>query len=155
MFWGNLARKATEFHVLFRFFVCPTNLDSRDSQIKNTLTWEGGGNILQFCYQRGVHQYLLISQPGPSAGDRPASVSQVGAAFSIFPDEGRLSECSTACGFSSCGSEMTDSTPSEEAGRFGGSGLFPAIKTALVDVCHRKKVNDVTILQGYGELGLG
>ena len=39
--------------------------------------------------------------------------------------------------------------------RSGGSGLFPAIKTALVDVCHRKKVNAVTILKSYGELGLG
>ena len=42
-----------------------------------------------------------------------------------------------------------------KSGRSGGSGLFPAIKTALVDVCHRKKVNGVTILKGYGELGLG
>ena len=33
--------------------------------------------------------------------------------------------------------------------------MFPAIKTALVDVCHRKKVNGVTILKSYGELGLG
>ena len=41
-----------------------------------------------------------------------------------------------------------------KSGLSGGSGLFPAIKTALVDVCHRKKVNDITILKGYGELGL-
>ena len=33
--------------------------------------------------------------------------------------------------------------------------MFPAIKTALVDVCHRKKVRGITILKGYGELGLG
>ena len=42
-----------------------------------------------------------------------------------------------------------------KSGRSGGSGLFPAIKTALVDVCHRKKVRGITILKGYGELGLG
>ena len=36
-----------------------------------------------------------------------------------------------------------------------GSGLFPAIKTALVDVCHEFKSCNVTILKGYGELGLG
>ena len=42
-----------------------------------------------------------------------------------------------------------------KSGRSGGSGLFPAIKTALVDVCHRKKVSADAILKGYGELGLG
>ena len=42
-----------------------------------------------------------------------------------------------------------------KSGRSGGSGLFPAIKTALVDVCHRKKVWAMMILKSYGELGLG
>ena len=42
-----------------------------------------------------------------------------------------------------------------KSGRSGGSGLFPAIKTALVDVCHRKKVWADAILKSYGELGLG
>ena len=42
-----------------------------------------------------------------------------------------------------------------KSGRSGGSGLFPAIKTALVDVCHEIRMCDTTILHGYGELGLG
>ena len=42
-----------------------------------------------------------------------------------------------------------------KSGRSGGSGLFPAIKTALVGVCHRKKVRGVTTVKGYGELDLG
>ena len=51
-------------------------------------------------------------------------------------------------------------TPSSDhakrkSGRSGGSGLFPAIKTALVDVCHEIRMGGITILKGYGELGLG
>ena len=50
---------------------------------------------------------------------------------------------------------VSDEHAKRKSGRSGGSGLFPAIKTALVDVCHRKKVNADTILKGCGELGLG
>ena len=50
---------------------------------------------------------------------------------------------------------MSDNHPKRKSGRSEGSGLFPAIKTALVDVCHRKKVRGITILKGYDELGLG
>ena len=42
-----------------------------------------------------------------------------------------------------------------KSGRSGGSGLFPAIKTALVDVCHEIRMCDTMILKSYGELGLG
>ena len=50
---------------------------------------------------------------------------------------------------------VSDEHAKRKSGRSGGSGLFPAIKTALVDVCHRKKVWHITILKSYGELGLG
>ena len=42
-----------------------------------------------------------------------------------------------------------------KSGRSGGSGSFPVIKTALVNVCHEIRICDRTILHGYGELGLG
>ena len=50
---------------------------------------------------------------------------------------------------------QSSSHAKRKSGRSGGSGLFPAIKTALVDVCHRKKVWHRMILKSYGELGLG
>ena len=77
--------------------------------------------------------------------------------FFIFPAEGRLSECSTRWDFPHVTNWLTPASQhaKRKSGRSGGSGLFPAIKTALVDVCHRKKVWHVTILKSYGELGLG
>ena len=33
--------------------------------------------------------------------------------------------------------------------------MFPAIKTALVDVCHEIRMGHITILKSYDELGLG
>ena len=47
---------------------------------------------------------------------------------------------------------VSDEHTRRKSGRSGGSGLFPAIKTALVDVCHRKKVWARMVLQGYEEL---
>ena len=50
---------------------------------------------------------------------------------------------------------FTSAHAKRKSGRSGGSGSFPAIKTALVGVCHRKKVWARMVLKGYGELGLG
>ena len=50
-------------------------------------------------------------------------------------------------------------TPTEHVSpkseRSGGSGLFPAIKTVLVDVSHENKVWRTTNLKSYGELDCG
>ena len=73
----------------------------------------------------------------------------------FFPADGRLSERSTACGFSSCKSVTDTDHSKRKSGRSGGSGLFPAIKTALVDVCHEIEMWHTMILKSYGELGLG
>ena len=69
-------------------------------------------------------------------------------AFRVFP-------CVWISSCSSLTHSVSDRHVRRKSGRSGGSGLFPAIKTALVDVCHEFKTCNITILKSYGELGLG